>query len=867
MAGFTIQLVSPAGAETDALLQGLRARLELAWSEELPESLEEVEVLWVHAGPEEDAPRLGNTAAQLLRAWILGGGRVLLTGAPAAWLGPLGLESNPPELRSRTWQGPIRATDRLGIAPFLRHPLFERFPGGVYLRRPAGSCRLGGAVWSKGRRPVEGRLICVEKVFLAVQAETGVLAEYAPGNGRVLALGTHLVFDDPSPREDPFLEGRLRFAADLCEFLLFGELESGQAWPELGAAVHIERDAFDAPAWEAPVADALDADGVAQLQPIVIDEKEGDPFFDLAHASGSFALGHAAGVREIWQLPLRLFSNFELSDHRGRALGKSVDSMRLEAQAVDRRFDGLHERTQRCARGFSQRLTRDAGGGGEALSLRLGFRCDGRLLWPYPSGLVPPRVEIACEQRAVRVEEPVTGRAASIVFEAQPARLRVEAAERGGALCEVEFELEPGQSFAWRVDVELEAAAEPGPGATLGPGADGGAGAAALDALPEELQQAAAWARLAVDRCYFDIRPFAGPRARRVRGYVAGLDLSRPGWCDGRPGPAWIFARESYWICRATMADGAAARARACATLETLAAFQDPRGGIPHEITAAGLAHYDATDATPLFVDAVCRLLDLADDAELTRAFWPKIERALAWVFDCDRDGDGLLENGRGHGFVEDGPLRSNVHVELAVACAQYAGLNSASLLARELGHDVRASEWESAARHVRELLNARFLDTDSRGFAYGMLADGSFDRRLTAFAVLPVLFDVLEPEAAAQLLDVFDDASFSRAEGVRTIASADRDYDPLGYHRGAAWPFFGALLAWAELRCALVDRGRARLEALASSAGKYGLMPEIVDGETGAPIGVCRHHAAASAIFLAALRELQVALAEASAR
>ncbi|MCB9881586.1 MAG: hypothetical protein H6832_10950 [Planctomycetes bacterium] len=871
MTGFTIQLVSEAGAETDALRAALSTRLELAWAEKLPEALEEVELLWVHAGPGENGPALGKTAAQLLRAWVLGGGRLLLTGAPAAWVGPLGFEASPPEVRSRTWQGPLRTHDRLGIAPYVDHPLFERFPGGVYLRRPAGACHVGGAFWSRGTRPRGGRLIGVEKVFLAVQAETGLLVEYTPGTGRILALGAHLVFEDARPSEDPFAESRVRFAADLCEFLVFGEENADSAWPELGRDPILEPRSFE------PDAESIDP----AVFVVRVDESEWQDVneldgFELTDRCGRLLLADSRGVREVWDLPSRVFGEFRLSDDRGNVLGSNGASVRIANSAVERRFDGLCETWGEADDGFVWELEvrgtegldaareGDEGGALDRL-VRVEFRSDMRLQWPYPAGVTRPHVATSNGDRMLRLRDDEGRRGARLAFSRTPERVRLQRAGRGnGVVCEVEFVLGPRERVSARLtfDAPRESRILVSPTAPR-----------PRTELDTKLRRRIERAKLAVDRAFVDVAPlshgrsqaFGGlARSRRFRGYVAGLDTSRPGWCDGRPGPSWLFARDAYWTIRSMLPW--TGPDRALATLQTMAAFQDARGGIPHEITTAGVAHYDATDATPLFVDAVVRFVEHHEDEGAAIGFWPHVERALAWVLESDRDGDCLLENGRGHGFVEDGPLAASIHVELGVVCAQYAGLAAGARLAQRLGKDVRAGEWQAASSRIAEIVHAHFLDLDTGGFASFMRSDGNFVRRATALGILPFVFGLatdnadvegLDLASATAILDGYAEERFARPEGLRFVPTDDVDYVRDGYQYGACWPLLGALLALAEAGVGLEDRAKSRLERLATVMAADGAMPEIVDGDDGSKIGVCRHHATASAVWLGAVAEL----------
>lgn len=876
MTGFSIQLVSAPGAETDALRKALASRLELAWMPTLPEYLEEVEVLWVHAGPDEQAS-LGKTAAQLLRAWVLGGGRLLLTGAPAAWVGPLGFEAHPPELRSRSWEGPLRPHDRLGIAPYFDHPLFERFPGGVYLRRPAGSCRIGGAFWSRGVRPRNGRLIGVEKVFLSVQAETGLLVEYQPGMGRILALGAHLVFDDARPEDDPFAEQRLRFAADLCEFLVFGEEEAGSQWPELGRPASLApRSLSDDEA--KPLGDMRDrgfeTSALAALHGETTRAFDG---FVLSDRRGGILVGDRDAACECWDLPTRLFTDFRLCDDRGNVLVPHEKETRASETAVERGYAGLTELWAERDRGFAWQLEAAAHEPGALETprvevervVRLCFTTDLRLAWPYPATVQQTQVASSEQGRVITMRDEAGRRGLRLTLDPAPRRVRLDEQPRGkGVACEVEFVMAPGARI--RADFDLQA-----PRAALVAAADSQL-RFAVEA-PPEVATAIARAKLAVDRAFVEVAPLTPPArseaafsrcsTRPFRAYLAGFDRSRPGWCDGRPGPAWLFSRDAYWILRSLLPWQGPGRA--LATLETLAAYQDARGGIPHEVTTAGVAHYDATDATPLFVDAVVRVVEHFDDEATALRFWPHVERALAWVLESDRDGDGLLENGRGHGIVEDRDGETAIHVELGVVCAQYAGLAAGARLAARLGKDARAALWHTASKHVKDVVNDHFLDLEGGGYASYMRSDGSFVRQATALGLFPFLLGLADEsdgiagiasEHAMRLLDAFSHERFARAEGLRFLPTDDASYRPDGYQHGACWPMLGALLALVEAQTGREDRARERIGALARFMASDGSLPEIVGGDDALPIGVCRHHTTASAVWLGAVAELYFA-------
>jgi hypothetical protein len=156
MADPEILLLCPEGPERDALIDGLSPRQELSAHTDWPQDFGRLDLLWLHRGPKDSLGELPEGVAQRVADWVRGGGRLLLTGAPAHWTEAFGFEERPPTLRVREWTGPLREQDRLGVAGFGTHPVFRRHPGGVYLRQPWSGCAMGGAFYVAGARPEQG---------------------------------------------------------------------------------------------------------------------------------------------------------------------------------------------------------------------------------------------------------------------------------------------------------------------------------------------------------------------------------------------------------------------------------------------------------------------------------------------------------------------------------------------------------------------------------------------------------------------------------------------------------------------------------------------------------------------------------------
>jgi glycogen debranching enzyme len=91
------------------------------------------------------------------------------------------------------------------------------------------------------------------------------------------------------------------------------------------------------------------------------------------------------------------------------------------------------------------------------------------------------------------------------------------------------------------------------------------------------------------------------------RSLLAGFANTGEGWNSGRPGYAWFFGRDACWTALAILHYGDFESVKEL--LRFLGRHQDLSGKILHELTTSGAAHYDAADATPLYVILLGRYL------------------------------------------------------------------------------------------------------------------------------------------------------------------------------------------------------------------------------------------------------------------
>ncbi|MDD4646066.1 MAG: amylo-alpha-1,6-glucosidase, partial [Bacteroidales bacterium] len=121
-----------------------------------------------------------------------------------------------------------------------------------------------------------------------------------------------------------------------------------------------------------------------------------------------------------------------------------------------------------------------------------------------------------------------------------------------------------------------------------------------------------------------------------ARGWNGGHEVS------GRPGYAWYFGRDTELSSMALSSIGDFRKVREI--LRTFGKYQAPEGKIYHELTTSGSVHYDASDATPLYVALAGYYLKRSGDIEFIRQEWDKIAKAMDFCYSTDTDGDLLIE-------------------------------------------------------------------------------------------------------------------------------------------------------------------------------------------------------------------------------
>ncbi len=287
-------------------------------------------------------------------------------------------------------------------------------------------------------------------------------------------------------------------------------------------------------------------------------------------------------------------------------------------------------------------------------------------------------------------------------------------------------------------------------------------------------------------------------------GLVAGFGPTGNGY---RPGFSWYFGGDTSINSFGLVAAGQGqVLSDAFPFLEK---FQREDGKMMHELSRSAtlLDWFGAYpyafihgDTTPFYIVALANYFRWTDDRELLDRSWPHLLKAYDFCRWADEDGDGLMDNSRaGLGASELGSLREGLKTGVFISTVWTQALQDLSYLARAVGETERVAVFEAEHERAKARMAELFIDPVTRTLNFGVSVSGEPKNDATAWATFPIIFGLIEGEAADNTLDMVASASITTDWGTRMLAEDNPFYDPVGYNNGAVWPFLTGYVAMAE--------------------------------------------------------------------
>jgi glycogen debranching enzyme len=302
-------------------------------------------------------------------------------------------------------------------------------------------------------------------------------------------------------------------------------------------------------------------------------------------------------------------------------------------------------------------------------------------------------------------------------------------------------------------------------------------------------------------------------------------------------------------------------------TLRVLADWQatedDPErdmepGKILHELRVGELArtgelphrpYYGSIDATPLWLILLDETYRWTGDLQLVRDLWPNALAALEWIDRWgDRDGDGFVEYERrtpagllNQGWKDSGD--SIRHRNGAIATAPialveiqgyvYDAKRRLANLAERLGEHELAARLGKEAAELQRRFEAAFWMEDVGFYAIALDRNKQQVGTISSNPGHCLWSGIVAPERVDKVVDRLLDPSMDCGWGIRTYASGQPGYNPVGYHTGSVWPHDNALIAAGMKRAGrhdAADRIASRIFEAAQHSPDFRL-PELFCG------------------------------------
>lgn len=214
-------------------------------------------------------------------------------------------------------------------------------------------------------------------------------------------------------------------------------------------------------------------------------------------------------------------------------------------------------------------------------------------------------------------------------------------------------------------------------------------------------------------------------------------------------------------------------------------------------------------DDTPLILISLWHHYCVTGDREFLERVYPNAMRAARFLL-AQRDERGLVfcrapgtgEQGiAGWRNVIEGYRLSGATTE--INSESYAAIATMALLAKELGDEPSAKQFENEAHTLRAAINEHLLDRDRMLYYLAIGENGKKRTDVTSDLVFPVLFGVADRDVATNIIATLSRPQFWTAAGLHTVPRDDVAYGPAhGYGLlGGVWggPTFWFAAAAAE--------------------------------------------------------------------
>ncbi|MET8092148.1 glycogen debranching N-terminal domain-containing protein [Micromonospora sp. NPDC005220] len=260
--------------------------------------------------------------------------------------------------------------------------------------------------------------------------------------------------------------------------------------------------------------------------------------------------------------------------------------------------------------------------------------------------------------------------------------------------------------------------------------------------------------------------------------------------------------------------------------------------------------YYGSADSTPLFIILIDEYERWTGDAALVRRLEWQVRAGLEWI---DTYGDLL---GTGYLWYQtrnpqtglqnqcwkdswdaisyaDGQLPGFPRTTCELQGYAYDAKIRAARLARKFWNDPEfADELERQAADLKRRFDSDFWIPEREHYALALDADGRQVDALTSNIGHLLWSGIVDESRAGKVVQHLLGPRLFSGWGVRTLASDEGRYNPIGYHVGTVWPFDNSIIAWGLWRYGFREEAGSICDTmLAASRYFQGRLPEAFAG------------------------------------
>ncbi len=618
------------------------------------------DVIWYHKA---DSVELSYDKSMLdaINGYLQNGGNLLLTLDAFHLLNDLNIEPVKAESRYKVSKDEGYGR-KLGLHAYRSHPLFNGLNGGAYIFRAHQDTVVRITGYFDQNVPRNGAVVAVDWDYIFLRENTKLVTEYIvnPGKGKVIAIGAYTYLAGPNYNRE-HLE---KFLTNALNYLSLNQNEQPAFYWK-----YYPQQVFRFESFDQKEVTAHQQQWNYKPSDLAIRRKKATPDFWDAAGERMLIMGNQkGGIDEIWSHPFMAFRDYKagirfMKNDSINWLNNSIPEIEITPASFNRiyRFgSSILKETVVAMKQRASGIIHYEYEGDEPVQLFVKFKTNMRLMWPYSEN-VNKEIRFAYDDHLNAMlfkddsgdfgcligadKTPQYHQAGQfdnftifLINDQQEALIQsseTDMFEAGGIF---QFEIKPGEPLDLVV-----AASNTGIDSAIADyyqtisdtkKAYDETVAMCSQVLNSSLQiitpdtafnKGYNWALEATDR-FFVNTPGLG------KSLVAGYSTTNTGWdggqkVSGRPGYAWYFGRDGEWSGFALLDYGDFEKVKS--ELEMYQKYQDLSGKIYHEVSTSGVVHYDAADATPLYIILAGKYLKHSGDLEFIKASWPFIQKAV----------------------------------------------------------------------------------------------------------------------------------------------------------------------------------------------------------------------------------------------